>query len=191
MGLCLPPLLTSFIYLFLFMSHPLLPLTFLLYALILISPPLVPLAGHLQTPHQAAGQPFKFTIPESLDRIKEEFQFLQAQYHRCVSSCSGWWSPGGGGTLLTYGQAAWTAVLRACVQAVACRVTVKPCHSFYPPPPLSSLFLGRPFCCLLLLPLFPLCAFVAVPGSPFSCILELHENRQYLRFVYLFCNRLN
>lgn len=35
-----------------------------------------------QTPHQAAGQPFKFTIPESLDRIKEEFQFLQAQYHR-------------------------------------------------------------------------------------------------------------
>ncbi|TKC34886.1 hypothetical protein EI555_012311, partial [Monodon monoceros] len=37
------------------------------------------------TPHQAAGQPFKFTIPESLDRIKEEFQFLQAQYHRCVS----------------------------------------------------------------------------------------------------------
>lgn len=36
----------------------------------------------LQTPHQAPGQPFKFTIPESLDRIKEEFQFLQAQYHR-------------------------------------------------------------------------------------------------------------
>uniref|UniRef100_A0A8C0ISI9 TLE family member 1, transcriptional corepressor n=1 Tax=Chelonoidis abingdonii TaxID=106734 RepID=A0A8C0ISI9_CHEAB len=36
------------------------------------------------TPHQAAGQPFKFTIPESLDRIKEEFQFLQAQYHRWV-----------------------------------------------------------------------------------------------------------
>lgn len=35
-----------------------------------------------QTPHQAPGQPFKFTIPESLDRIKEEFQFLQAQYHR-------------------------------------------------------------------------------------------------------------
>lgn len=57
--------------------------------------------------------------------------------------------------------------------------------------PISSLFLGRPFCCLLLLPLFPLCAFVAVPGSPFSCILELHENRQYLRFVCLFCNRLN
>lgn len=79
------------------MSHPLLPLTFLLYALILISPPLVPHAGHLQTPHQAAGQPFKFTIPESLDRIKEEFQFLQAQYHRCVSTYSGWWSPGAGG----------------------------------------------------------------------------------------------
>lgn len=57
--------------------------------------------------------------------------------------------------------------------------------------PLSWLFLGRPFCCLLLLPLFPLCAFAAVPGSPFSCILELHENRQYLHFIYLFCNRLN
>lgn len=37
-----------------------------------------------QTPHQAPGQPFKFTIPESLDRIKEEFQFLQAQYHRWI-----------------------------------------------------------------------------------------------------------
>uniref|UniRef100_A0A4W3ILV8 Groucho/TLE N-terminal Q-rich domain-containing protein n=1 Tax=Callorhinchus milii TaxID=7868 RepID=A0A4W3ILV8_CALMI len=31
------------------------------------------------TPHQAAAQPFKFTIPESLDRIKEEFQFLQTE----------------------------------------------------------------------------------------------------------------
>lgn len=38
-----------------------------------------------QTPHQAPGQPFKFTIPESLDRIKEEFQFLQAQYHRWIN----------------------------------------------------------------------------------------------------------
>ncbi|KAJ8672619.1 hypothetical protein QAD02_003878, partial [Eretmocerus hayati] len=27
------------------------------------------------------GQQFKFTIPESCDRIKEEFNFLQAQYH--------------------------------------------------------------------------------------------------------------
>lgn len=35
----------------------------------------------LQAPHQPA-QPFKFTISESCDRIKEEFQFLQAQYHR-------------------------------------------------------------------------------------------------------------
>uniref|UniRef100_A0A674BVJ4 Groucho/TLE N-terminal Q-rich domain-containing protein n=1 Tax=Salmo trutta TaxID=8032 RepID=A0A674BVJ4_SALTR len=26
---------------------------------------------------------FKFTVLETLDRIKEEFQFLQAQYHRC------------------------------------------------------------------------------------------------------------
>lgn len=38
-----------------------------------------------QAPHQAPGQPFKFTIPESLDRIKEEFQFLQAQYHRWIT----------------------------------------------------------------------------------------------------------
>lgn len=43
---------------------------------------LSPVPPPRQTPHQAAGQPFKFTIPESLDRIKEEFQFLQAQYHR-------------------------------------------------------------------------------------------------------------
>ncbi|KAJ8380891.1 hypothetical protein SKAU_G00016690 [Synaphobranchus kaupii] len=37
-------------------------------------------------PHQG-GQPFKFTIPESLDRIKEEFQFLQAQYHSLKLEC--------------------------------------------------------------------------------------------------------
>uniref|UniRef100_A0A8C8MFV1 Groucho/TLE N-terminal Q-rich domain-containing protein n=1 Tax=Oncorhynchus tshawytscha TaxID=74940 RepID=A0A8C8MFV1_ONCTS len=52
--------------------------------------------GRHPTPHQAPGQPFKFTIPESLDRIKEEFQFLQAQYHshplpltggKCVCVC--------------------------------------------------------------------------------------------------------
>ncbi|RWS16631.1 transducin-like enhancer protein 1 [Dinothrombium tinctorium] len=28
-----------------------------------------------------AGQPFKFTVNETLERIKEEFNFLQAQYH--------------------------------------------------------------------------------------------------------------
>ncbi|XP_058881377.1 transducin-like enhancer protein 1 isoform X8 [Acipenser ruthenus] len=39
------------------------------------------------TPHQPAGHPFKFTIPESLDRIKEEFQFLQAQYHSLKLEC--------------------------------------------------------------------------------------------------------
>ncbi|XP_069481986.1 transducin-like enhancer protein 1 isoform X1 [Ambystoma mexicanum] len=39
------------------------------------------------TPHQSSGQPFKFTIPESLDRIKEEFQFLQAQYHSLKLEC--------------------------------------------------------------------------------------------------------
>uniref|UniRef100_A0A8C7F916 Groucho/TLE N-terminal Q-rich domain-containing protein n=1 Tax=Oncorhynchus kisutch TaxID=8019 RepID=A0A8C7F916_ONCKI len=48
-----------------------------------------PSAGSLHsfTPHQAPGQPFKFTIPESLDRIKEEFQFLQAQYHSLKLEC--------------------------------------------------------------------------------------------------------
>lgn len=37
----------------------------------------------VEVPHQP-GQPFKFTVTESCDRIKEEFQFLQAQYHRWV-----------------------------------------------------------------------------------------------------------
>ncbi|KAM4616246.1 transducin-like enhancer protein 4 isoform 10-T10 [Polymixia lowei] len=37
-------------------------------------------------PHQP-GQPFKFTITESCDRIKEEFQFLQAQYHSLKLEC--------------------------------------------------------------------------------------------------------
>ncbi|ETE70868.1 Protein groucho, partial [Ophiophagus hannah] len=49
--------------------------------------PFLPSFLPLQTPHQAAGQPFKFTIPESLDRIKEEFQFLQAQYHSLKLEC--------------------------------------------------------------------------------------------------------
>lgn len=38
-------------------------------------------ASPLKTPLQS-GQPFKFSILEICDRIKEEFQFLQAQYHR-------------------------------------------------------------------------------------------------------------
>uniref|UniRef100_A0A8C5BV49 Groucho/TLE N-terminal Q-rich domain-containing protein n=1 Tax=Gadus morhua TaxID=8049 RepID=A0A8C5BV49_GADMO len=37
-------------------------------------------------PHQP-GQPFKFTITESCDRIKDEFQFLQAQYHSLKLEC--------------------------------------------------------------------------------------------------------
>ena len=41
----------------------------------------------LQGPHQP-GQPFKFTVTESCDRIKEEFSFLQAQYHRLVTTFS-------------------------------------------------------------------------------------------------------
>ncbi|KAK2086998.1 hypothetical protein P7K49_032905 [Saguinus oedipus] len=36
--------------------------------------------GRHPTPLQS-GQPFKFSILEICDRIKEEFQFLQAQYH--------------------------------------------------------------------------------------------------------------
>lgn len=40
-----------------------------------------PLCFPPQTPLQS-GQPFKFSILEICDRIKEEFQFLQAQYHR-------------------------------------------------------------------------------------------------------------
>ncbi|KAK8741473.1 hypothetical protein OTU49_002231, partial [Cherax quadricarinatus] len=32
-------------------------------------------------PGPQPGQPFKFTVPESCDRMKEEFNFLQAQYH--------------------------------------------------------------------------------------------------------------
>ncbi|XP_014677119.1 PREDICTED: transducin-like enhancer protein 4, partial [Priapulus caudatus] len=37
-------------------------------------------------PHQP-GQPFKFTVSESCDRIKEEFNFLQAQYHSLKMEC--------------------------------------------------------------------------------------------------------
>ncbi|VTJ73433.1 Hypothetical predicted protein [Marmota monax] len=39
-----------------------------------------------QTPLQP-GQPFKFSILEVCDRIKEEFQFLQAQYHSLKLEC--------------------------------------------------------------------------------------------------------
>ncbi|KAM6236236.1 transducin-like enhancer protein 2 [Porphyrio hochstetteri] len=34
-----------------------------------------------------AGQPFKFSVLEICDRIKEEFQFLQAQYHSLKLEC--------------------------------------------------------------------------------------------------------
>uniref|UniRef100_A0A8C2HR94 TLE family member 3, transcriptional corepressor b n=1 Tax=Cyprinus carpio TaxID=7962 RepID=A0A8C2HR94_CYPCA len=40
------------------------------------SPPLSTIA-----PHQPGQPGFKFTVAESCDRIKDEFQFLQAQYH--------------------------------------------------------------------------------------------------------------
>ncbi|XP_032809329.1 transducin-like enhancer protein 4 isoform X3 [Petromyzon marinus] len=42
--------------------------------------------GRHPAPHQA-GQPFKFTVTETCDRIKEEFQFLQAQYHSLKLEC--------------------------------------------------------------------------------------------------------
>ncbi|XP_064424414.1 transducin-like enhancer protein 4 isoform X2 [Latimeria chalumnae] len=42
--------------------------------------------GRHSTPHQP-GQPFKFTVLETCDRIKEEFQFLQAQYHSLKLEC--------------------------------------------------------------------------------------------------------
>ncbi|XP_078097346.1 transducin-like enhancer protein 3 isoform X6 [Mustelus asterias] len=42
--------------------------------------------GRHPAPHQPA-QPFKFTVAESCDRIKEEFQFLQAQYHSLKMEC--------------------------------------------------------------------------------------------------------
>ncbi|OTF83428.1 hypothetical protein BLA29_013767, partial [Euroglyphus maynei] len=37
-------------------------------------------------PPPQPGQQFKFTINESCDRIKEEFNFLQTQYHGVLSS---------------------------------------------------------------------------------------------------------
>ncbi|XP_005559986.4 transducin-like enhancer protein 3 isoform X1 [Macaca fascicularis] len=45
-----------------------------------LPPPLSCLRG-LQAPHQPGQPGFKFTVAESCDRIKDEFQFLQAQYH--------------------------------------------------------------------------------------------------------------
>uniref|UniRef100_A0A671NHD7 Protein groucho-2 n=1 Tax=Sinocyclocheilus anshuiensis TaxID=1608454 RepID=A0A671NHD7_9TELE len=38
--------------------------------------------GRHPAPHQPGQPGFKFTVAESCDRIKDEFQFLQAQYHR-------------------------------------------------------------------------------------------------------------
>ncbi|KAL3228062.1 hypothetical protein MRX96_003985 [Rhipicephalus microplus] len=38
-------------------------------------------------PPAQAGQPFKFTVSETCDRIKEEFNFLQAQYHSLKLEC--------------------------------------------------------------------------------------------------------
>lgn len=42
--------------------------------------------SRLPGPHQST-QPFKFTVVESCDRVKEEFSFLQAQYHSLKMEC--------------------------------------------------------------------------------------------------------
>ncbi|XP_042898495.1 transducin-like enhancer protein 4 isoform X1 [Parasteatoda tepidariorum] len=41
---------------------------------------------HVGPPPQG-GQPFKFTVAESCDRIKQEFDFLQTQYHSLKLEC--------------------------------------------------------------------------------------------------------
>ncbi|CAH0718178.1 unnamed protein product, partial [Brenthis ino] len=43
-------------------------------------------AGAVRGPQPAAG-PIKFTIADTLERIKEEFNFLQAQYHQLKLEC--------------------------------------------------------------------------------------------------------
>jgi len=44
--------------------------------------------GRHTTPHQPSGQPFsKFSVAEACDRIKEEFNFLQAQNHSLKMEC--------------------------------------------------------------------------------------------------------
>lgn len=150
------------------MSHPL--LCPLIYRFIHspTSPTLRPARWSPQTPHQAAGQPFKFTIPESLDRIKEEFQFLQAQYHRCVSRGARRMVAGSARCPLSLSpvEVAATAVLNTGVQAVACGVEKD--LSFTLPP-----FLALPGQPLLLSPPPPIVSllpFAAVPGSLFSCV---------------------
>jgi hypothetical protein len=65
---------------------------------------------------------------------------------------------GRGVSLLTHCQAARAAVLRACVQAVACGVTVKPCHSRYPP------FVALPGPSLLLSPPPPIVSPLRICG---------------------------
>lgn len=44
-------------------------------------------SNRLPAPHQTGQPPIKFTIVESCDRIKEEFSFLQAQFHSLKMEC--------------------------------------------------------------------------------------------------------
>lgn len=81
-----------------------------------------------------------------------------------------------------------STVLNTCVQAVACGVSFKTCHSLYPHFWLipGQLLVSSSSSSSLL------CWPVGGCGQEsFSCIWWLHENRQYLRIVYLFCNRLS
>ncbi|XP_022255354.1 transducin-like enhancer protein 4 [Limulus polyphemus] len=48
-----------------------------------VSSAALPVAG----PPPQAGQPFKFTVADSCDRVKEEFSFLQTQYHSLKLEC--------------------------------------------------------------------------------------------------------
>ncbi|XP_076323002.1 transducin-like enhancer protein 4 isoform X2 [Tachypleus tridentatus] len=48
-----------------------------------VSSAALPVAG----PPPQGGQPFKFTVADSCDRVKEEFSFLQTQYHSLKLEC--------------------------------------------------------------------------------------------------------
>uniref|UniRef100_A0AAY4BNI6 Groucho/TLE N-terminal Q-rich domain-containing protein n=1 Tax=Denticeps clupeoides TaxID=299321 RepID=A0AAY4BNI6_9TELE len=47
----------------------------------------LPFRGHSCSGSSQSSQPLKFTTSDSCDRIKDEFQFLQAQYHSLKLEC--------------------------------------------------------------------------------------------------------
>lgn len=81
----------------------------------------------LQGPPQP-GQPFKFSVGESCDRIKEEFNFLQAQYHRYPSS------------RIYESLLLLIAVIRRCMYSIRTR-TLPICHK-YPFPTILAIRIG-------------------------------------------------